>query len=255
MVGKKPASGLSPERITRLCARRPWVTIGLWVVLVVISLFLRATLFSDAVTTEFDFTNVPESKRADNLLEEKLDRPKGTKEVVIVQSDTLTVNDPEFATFAEGLFAKIAALGPEVIREGTLTSYYLSDASFLVSRDLRTTIIPFTMAGDFNDSTDNIERVIEVVEEAKGQSDFKVLMTGQATVGTDFEEVATDGLLKGEIFGAPIALIILILVFGALVAALIPIVLAAVSIVVAMGAACVDVQRKCPPNGSAKMSV
>ena len=237
MVAKRPARKLSPERITRLTARRPWVTIGLWVALVVIALFLVATLLSDGITTKFDFTNVPESKRADNLLEEKLHRPKGTNEVVIIQSDTLTVNDPEFAQFAEGLFAKIAALGPEVIREGTLTSYYLSDASFLVSLDLRTIIIPFTMAGDFVDSTDNIERVIEVVEEAKIQSEFKVLITGQATVGTDFEEAAQEGLLKGEMFGVPIALIILVVVFGALVAALIPVVLAAVSIVVAMGAA------------------
>ena len=62
-------------------------------------------------------------------------------------------------------------------------------------------------------------------------------MTGQATVGEDFREISGEGLLKGEMFGIPIAVIILLVVFGALVAVLIPIVVAAASIFVAMGAA------------------
>ena len=92
------------------------------------------------------------------------------------------------------------------------------------------------MAGEFTDATDNISKVIAVADEAKGRG-FKVLMTGQATVGNDFEEVAQEGLLKGEAFGVPVALIILVLVFGAVVAALLPVTLAIFSIFVAVGAA------------------
>ena len=66
---------------------------------------------------------------------------------------------------------------------------------------------------------------------------FKVLITGQATISQDFEDLAQDGLAKGEAFGVPIAVIILVLVFGALVAALIPIILAVASIIVVLGAA------------------
>ena len=189
---------ISPEPIARLSARRPWIIIGLWVVLLVIGIGLRATLFEDGVTAEFDFTNEPESKRGDNLLEEKLRGPKGTREVVIVQSDTLTVDDPAFQAFVVSLNDDLVALGPEIIKKGTLSNYYQGKDSFLLSDDRHTTLLPFTMAGDFDDSSDNIEKVIEVVEEARDKGTLKVLITGQATVGQDFEKVAQDGLLKPE---------------------------------------------------------
>jgi len=231
------ALNLSPEPLVRRCARRPWLTIGLWVVLMFIGIALRVTLFADGVTAEFDFTNEPESKRGDNLLEDRLRGPKGTNEVVIIQSETQIVEDREFRDTVVSLFDELVALGPEVIRQETLTNFSRDGGDFLVSRDGRTTIIPFTMAGDFDDSSDNIRRVIEVVDEAKARSEFRILMTGQATVGEDFQEIAQDGLLKGEAFGIPIALIILVVAFGSLVAALIPAVVAAASIIVAMGAA------------------
>ena len=137
----------------------------------------------------------------------------------------------------EGLTAELAALVPEIIREGSLTNFYESQSETLVSADRQTTLIPLTMAGDFDDAADNIDRVVTVVNNAKGESGFQILITGQASVGRDFQEVSEEDLLNGEMFGVPIALVILLLVLGALVASLIPIVQAAVSIAVAMGAA------------------
>ena len=176
-----------------------------------------------------------------DLLEELRGQPRSTNEVVIVQSETLTVDAPAFQQTVEFIFDDLTALGPGIIREGTLTNYYQGnvDVDFLVSEDLRTTIIPFTMAGDFDDATDNIDRVIEVVDGANGQSEFEVLITGQATVGQDFQEISQEDLETGEAFGIPIALVILILVLGAPVAALVPIVLAIASIIVALGVASV----------------
>ena len=189
-------------------------------------------------TPEFAFTNNPDSKVADELLEERLFGPKGTNEVVIVESETMTVDDPAFQEFVEQkVFGPIASLGPEVIKKGTLTNYYVNREPFLVSEDRGTTIIPFTMAGEFDNATDNIGSVISLVDQAREEPGFRVLITGQATVSQDFEELAQDGLLKGGVFGVPIAIIILILVFGAVVAALVPVILAVVSIVVAFGAA------------------
>ena len=207
-------------------------------VLLVIGIGLRVALFEDGVTAEFDFTNEPESKRGDNLLEDRLLRgPKGTSEVVIIRSETQTVEDREFRDTVVSLFDKLVALGPEIIRQETLANFSRDGGDFLVSRDGRATIIPFTMAGDFDDSSDNISEVIDVVDEFKARSEFRILMTGQATVGEDFREISGEGLLKGEAFGIPIAIIILVVVFGALVAVLIPVVVAAASITVAMGAA------------------
>ena len=228
---------LSTEALARRSARRPWLVIAIWVVLLLGGIALRATIFEDGVTTQFNFTNTPESQKGVELIEEIRGLPRSTDEVVIVQSDSRTVDDAEFKRLVEGIFADLQGLGPNVIRQNTLFHFYQFQAPFLVSEDRRTTIIPFTMAGDFDDATDNIERVIEVVDRATESSDFDVLITGQAAVGKDFQEVGQEGIAKGEMFGVPIAVIILVLVFGAVVAALVPVVLAFVSIFVAMGVA------------------
>ena len=228
---------MSPESIARGSARRPWLTIGIWVVVFVVGVFLQITLLKDGETTKFVFVNNPESKRGLDLLEDRLRGPTGTNEIVIVESASIDVDNPAFQKVVEDISAGLAALGPEVIRPPTLTNYYQSRVPFLVSKDRRTTLIPFTMAGDFDDASENIEQVVEVVDAAKGSSDLRILLTGQAAFGFDQREMGQKDLLTGEMFGAPIALLILILVLGALVAALLPMVIAIFSIVFALGIA------------------
>ena len=228
---------LTTQAFARRSAQRPWTTVLIWVALIVVGGLLTATLFSDAITTAFTFTNTPEAQRGVDLLEELRGQPVSTNEVVIVRSDDFTVDDPEFRQTAEEVTAQLDALGPDVIREGTLASYFRTGAEPFVSQDRRTTIIPFTMAGDFDDASDNIDHVIEVVEGAQSREGVEFLITGQATVGKDFKEISEADLEKGEAFGIPIALVILVLVLGALVAALVPIVLAVGGIIVALGVA------------------
>ena len=68
------ALNLSTESIARASSRRPWTTIGIWVVVFIIALLLRFSLFDDVITTEFAITNDPESSVGKELIEEKLKR-------------------------------------------------------------------------------------------------------------------------------------------------------------------------------------
>jgi RND superfamily putative drug exporter len=228
---------LSSEALARASASHPWRTVLAWLVVLVASAALVATLFADGVTSAFTFTNKPESQRGADLIEELRGVPSSTNEVVVVLSKSLTVDAPEFERFVGDLREDLAALEGEVIRSGTLLSYYDARIPALVSQDRRATILPFAMAGDFDDASDNIGKVIAVVDTRGGQSEFEVLITGQAAAGQDFEKIAEEGLATGEAFGIPVALIILVLVCGAVVAAAVPIVLAIGAILVALGAA------------------
>jgi RND superfamily putative drug exporter len=228
---------LSTEGFARRSSRRPWTTILVWVGVLFAAFALNATLLEDGLTTEFVFMNDPDSKVGFDLLEDRLRGTAGTNEMVIFQSESFTVSDPVYRETVEVLIEDLAALGPGIIRPETLLSYYQTGAEPLVSQDRHTTIVPLTMAGDFDDASDNIDSVVDVVRGYRGQGDVKVLMTGQATVGRDFREVADEALRTGEMFGVPIALVILVLVFGAVAAALVPLVLAGISILVALGAA------------------
>jgi RND superfamily putative drug exporter len=163
-----------------------------------------------------------------------------TIEVVVVRSEDLTVDDAEFQAFVEGLYDELNALrtddlGTPVIREGTFDNFYLSGFGGFVSEDRRTTIMPLVMAGDFDDATANVDKIVEVVARTDGDSGFEVLVTGQATVSNDFEDLGQDDLEQGEIFGIPVALIILVLVFGTVVAAFVPLIAAIVSIIITLG--------------------
>ena len=226
--------GLSTKSLALASARHPWRVIGIWVVVLVIALGVNSTLLSDVLTTEFGFTNNPESKRADKLLE-GIRGPKQVHEVVVVQSGSMEVRQPEFQQRVEELYGKITGLGGEIIAGGT--HYYQGNDESFVSDDRRTTILPFLMAGDFDDATDNIEQVLDIVHEANGKDGFTVLVAGESSIAFEANEIDQEDLQKGEAIGIPAALIILLVLFGALVAALMPLALAIVAIIVALGAA------------------
>ncbi len=91
------------------------------------------------------------------------------------------------------------------------------------------------MTGSIEDANDNIDGVLDVLDSAETPG-FELLVAGNASMGKDFQEAAEKDLQTGEAFGIPIALIILVLVFGAIAASIIPIVLALLAIALAVGA-------------------
>ena len=224
---------LSTQALARGSASKPWVTVAAWVAAFVLAIALIITLLADGLTTDFGFTNNPESQRADTLLEERLRGPKRANEIVIVRSDTLTVDDPAFQAKVEALYDQFNALGSDIIAAST--HFYQSGDVSLVSTDRQTTILPITMAGEFDDATTNVEQILDIVQEANGRDGFDVLATGEATVSSETNKASESDLIKGEAIGIPVALIILILLFGALLAALTPIMVALFSIILALG--------------------
>jgi len=229
------AFNLSTEALARASARRPWTVVAVWAVVLVASLFLIFSLLDSALTQEQEFTNNPESKRADQLLEERLRGPEKVNEIVIVRSSQHTVDDPEFESQVERIYADVSGLGPEIIEGGT--NYYQAQDESLVSSDRHATILPFIMAGDETTADDNIDQVLAVLPARDAPGPFQVLIAGGASIHKDFEQVAEQDLQNGEAIGIPIALVVLVLVFGALVASVIPVILGIFSIVIAVGLA------------------
>lgn len=226
---------ISTGGLARASARRPWTVLALWLVVLLLAGLLAATALDSALTNEASFTNSPESQRAEELLEERLRGPQPVNEIVIVRSPDRTVDDPAFRQFVEGLFQRLTALGPQVI--ATASNFYLTGDSTLVSADRHSTIVPLVMAGSIEDAERNIGQVREIVREANGQDGFSVLITGSASISEDFSKVAERDLRTAEAFGIPVALLVLVLVFGAIAAAFLPLVIAGISIAIAIGTA------------------
>src|SRR4030043_1938452 len=113
---------LSTEALARVSARRPWLTIGIWFVLLIASGFVIMNFLGDALTTDADITTNPQSKQARKLIEDRLRGPQRVTEIVIAQSESATVEDLAFRGIVEGLYQDITALGPEVVASGTSDS-------------------------------------------------------------------------------------------------------------------------------------
>ena len=222
------------ESLARFSARRPLVVVGIWVVVVVISLVIIGALLDSATTTDFRLADRYESERAAALLEDRLRGPKPVTELVIVQSPTLTVDDPEFQEMVESLHDEIMALGPDTVELGV--HYYLANDPISVSPDRKTTILAFVLSGNTQEATGNVEDVVHIVQEANEAADFRVLIGGDASVAFENNEMSAADLEKGERFGIPIALIILLVLFGTIVAIFLPLGIAIVAIMLALAA-------------------
>ena len=221
-------------KLARLSARRPWMTVGVWVVVLAVALGLVQTLLPSATTTEFRLGSNYESEKAAALLEERLRGPRPISELVLVQSESLTVDDPQFQAKVESIHDQVLALGPDIVESGS--HYYLSNESLLVSADRRTTIMSFVLAGEYQEATEDVEEVIGLIEALDHVDGFRVLIGGDASVAFENNELSAEDLEKGERFGIPVALIILLTLFGSVVATMLPLGLAVVAIALALGA-------------------
>jgi len=226
---------LSTESLARSGGRHPWRTLVVWVVALLAAGALSSLFLGDALTTDTDFTNEPEAKRAAGLLEERLRGTGEDMEFVVVTAEQ-AVTEPEYRAYVEDLQATIAALGPDVVQH--VGSYLTNEGP--VSETGRSTLLPVTLAGvDHTSVGQHAELLVVTVKSVEAPQGFESLVAGPGTLENDFIRLAEEGLQQGESVGLAVALVVLVFVFGAVVAGLIPIILAVMAIAIALGAAAV----------------
>ena len=216
---------ISTEGLARACAGHPKRTLAAWLVAVLVSFVAIALLLGGALTSDGDVTSNPDSKQAEVLIHESFPPEPTPSEIVVVRSEQFTVDAPEFQAKVRSLAKRGEALG--VVAEAQ--SYYASGDQSLVSQDRHAAMVPLVMRSD------DVAPLVELVQSADGQDGFQVSVTGTLTADADFEKLSEEDLQKGELLiGLPAALIILLLVFGTVVAGLVPVLLGLLSIVIAV---------------------
>src|SRR6266536_3354267 len=206
------------ERLARSCSRHPWRTILAWLGAIVVALVFSVLFLPGNLTTNGHVTGSPESKQAEDLFGRLPYDKNSVDELVVVRSPRRTVGDPGFRSFLQKLDAQAKATGV-VYRERPLG----------VSKDRHTVLIGIQRQAD-------VDKLLSLVQREDGRDGFQVVMTGEGTLDHDFNDLSQHDLKSGELqIGLPAALVILILVFGAVVAGLVPLVMAIVAIIVALG--------------------
>ncbi len=192
--------------------------------MVVVALFL-----GDALTSDADVTTETDSKRANQLLIERFptDSDEESSEIVVVAVEQGTIDDP-------AVQKRVGQLAQEIRRAGAsnVVTFYESGNERLASPDRKATGL---LVGLGASAEDDVQGVADAVQRLDAEPGYEAGVTGEFTSDADFEKLSQDDLRTGELFfGAPAALIILLLVFGAVVAGLVPLVMAVLSILVAI---------------------
>ena len=216
---------LAPPSLARAAAAHPRRTLALWGVVLVLSLGIVATLLGSATTTKVGFVSSPESAQAADQIKHTIGVTTSDTEMVVVRSTTGSLRTPAAQAALAALAHRLTALGPDVVDR-------VSPA--VVSKGGATALIPVTMAGDDSKAVDHVGKVLAVAAAAGGGLHAQV--AGQAAAAHDSNAVAKSDLSQGESIGIPVALLVLLVVFGTLASALLPIMLALVAIVVALAA-------------------
>jgi RND superfamily putative drug exporter len=209
-------------RLARASARKPWLTIGVWAATLAVALPLAGQV-DGAVTPDVRNLVTTESDAGREL--DETHRSAGSQtydETVILTSSAASFGEPSFdAAVARVVRTVDAVAGVERVTAPT--------ADEGVGKSGRTALVQVQTTADI--------KVVKAVVDAVGGLDvdgFELLVSGTESGELAFTELASEQLARGELIGVAAALLVLLLVLGALVAASIPLGVAFVSVLSAM---------------------
>jgi uncharacterized membrane protein YdfJ with MMPL/SSD domain len=152
-------------------------------------------------------------------------------ESVLIQSRSVKASDPSFV-------AAIAAVVQTVSLQAGVTNVRnpLEQPRSQISRDRQSALVQFDLTGKRDDAKDRVEPIIDAVAAAQRDNQaFLIEEFGYASAEHVLQRIYSDDFKRAEILSVPLTLIVLLLAFGALVAAGIPVLLAFSAVLASIG--------------------
>ncbi|CAM5449383.1 membrane protein [Streptomyces spiroverticillatus] len=164
-----------------------------------------------------------ESARVEKLLDERFH--SGSPHMVLLATGKGSADGPQVAASGAEFTRRVAGLDGVARAD----SYWTTKDPALRAEDGRAALVLVRLEGDANETT---HRAGELAAQLSGiQGDFTVEATGLAVINSQLETQSNQDLTRAELIGAPLTLVILLLAFGSLVAALLPVLVGVVSVV------------------------
>ena len=208
--------------MARWSAEHPWRAIALWVVFVAVC-FIGGNMAGTVEASNADQA-IGESGRADVIVDEgRFDHPATESVLITPLAGTLDRGAADKA--AAAVTAAMKAL-PEVAS--------VSDP--LPSHDGGALLVRVTMSGDPETAQDRVGKLRDAtagVQRAHPQ--LRVEETGGQSIGQAMDETLGKDFQRAEFLSLPVTFAILIVAFGALIAAGVPVLLALSSVAAALG--------------------
>ena len=181
-------------------------------------------------TLQQDQLGVGESGRAAHTIQGAFQR--SADELVLVQSDTATAADPSFRAAVADVQRRLE----KVPYAQEFESPYAAGNSGQISADGHSALLRFKIAGDDSETQDRVGPALEAVSAAQAANpDFTVAESGDASVNKQINDAISDDFKRALFTSLPVTLLILLIAFGALVAAGVPLLLALTAVLATIG--------------------
>src|SRR3984957_11244855 len=146
-------------------------------------------------------------------------------EDVLVRSRTLTASSPAFRRTVNDVRATLA-------RTAYVRDVHLGE----VSKGRHLELVGFNVAGDSDTPNDRVQPALDAVNKlAAAHPGYAISEVGDASLAKAINQVIADGISRAEHLSVPITFAILLLAFGAFLAAGIPVLLAFTAVLAAIG--------------------
>jgi RND superfamily putative drug exporter len=209
-------------RAARWSATHPWRAIGLWLLLVVVAVGLSAAVPKQ--TTKAEDTWIGQSGTASELI-----RQAGLEDK---PSETVLLTDPD------GTLDKTAATTALAQLRQKLTAI---DAVSAVGQPVwsengKAALLPIELKGNADDAADNVDKLVAATGEVqKANPSLTIEEAGSASLDAGIWKQVGSDLARAEKLSLPITFALMLLAFGALIAAGIPVLLAFSAVGAALG--------------------
>ncbi len=207
-------------------ARHPWTAITLWIAFVAASIVIGS-----AVGTK-QLTEAESASGESGVAARTLDKA-GFKiqpgEQVLIQSKTLTAGDPAFRAVVGDVIQRLDGT-PNVVK---LRSPYTQNT---ISKDGHSALVSFEIPGTYDTAGDKVAPVQKTTAAAQAaHPEFTIAEAGDGSFAKAYNDTQGKDFEKAEQLSLPITLLILVIAFGGLLIAGIPVLLAMSAVFSALG--------------------
>ena len=218
-------------RLGSFTHRRRWWVLAVAALLTVLAGALGPAV-SEAVTSGGFEDPGAESTRAQVLMEEALGRTEADV-VVLWTRDDLTTDDRAFEEAVTALLVALPGDATERILQPWTPGLPVEVADTLRADDGHTAMAVLSLTGsDVDARSDTYERI---ADRLIAPAPWETHVAGSVPVATELQHTAEEDISRAEMLAMPVLLILMVLIFGSLTAAVLPLVTGVVAILGAMG--------------------
>jgi putative drug exporter of the RND superfamily len=201
-----------------------------WLVFVVAAFMIGAKVGTQNIKDED--VNTGQSHKADQILKDGFPKSDALTEIVLIQSSKLSVNASEFRSTVNDVVGAVTD-NPAV---KNVKSPYDPANGDQVSGDRGSAMVTFEMKGKYDDAKEKIDPIeAAVAKVADRHPGFYVGEAGSVSSNKALDKMFNDQLKTAGERSIPITIIVLLLVFGSLIAVGVPLLLALSGVIATVG--------------------